>query len=556
MCPAMRRTLITLVVLLSTTVLGHAAEKRIALVIGNSAYQHAVPLANPKNDSSDIAAKLESLGFEVVSNQDLDLAGMRRTVRAFLEKLDGADMALFFYAGHGIQVNGNNYMVPVDSQLSTYNDLDFEALPMDLVLSAMERSTKTNLIFLDACRDNPFAENLSRSMGTRSGAVGRGLARLGSGVGSLVAFATQPGNVALDGAGRNSPFTAALLAHLGTPGQDITRDLIDVRREVLAATAGKQVPWENSSLTGEVILSPVAIVEPKVASAAPPPTEQPDHAVELAYWATIKDSTDSTFFEAYLKQFPTGAFSALAQLKIDEIKRGQEAERTAAAITMQQQPENERAAQGINGSNGMDVASLEPHTSAQSPATTRGPGELAQAAQSELVRIGCLAGATDGKWGSGSRKALQDFAVRQGLQLASLEPTEELLERLKAVGNRVCPLVCDYGTKAEGDHCIGVPGLAGFDGAWILTRTATNKSCGWRQLTARIFIDQGKVASASSYDGQVSVGGVLDAYYRFTDDSGKSQKNHITGKLKGDRGTGKFTHVGGSCAGNVSLVRE
>lgn len=120
----MRRALISLVVLLCTTVLGHAAEKRIALVIGNSAYQHAVPLANPKNDSSDIAAKLENLGFEVVSNQDLDLAGMRRTVRAFLEKLDGADMALFFYAGHGIQVNGNNYMVPVDAQLSTYNDVE------------------------------------------------------------------------------------------------------------------------------------------------------------------------------------------------------------------------------------------------------------------------------------------------------------------------------------------------------------------------------------------------------------------------------------------------
>ena len=177
------------------------AEKRVALVIGNSAYQHAVQLANPKNDSSDMAAKLQSLGFEVVSDKDLDLAGMRRTVRDFLGKLDGADMALFYYAGHGLQVNGNNYMVPVDAQLSGYNDLDFEALPMDLILSAMERSTRVNLIFLDACRDNPFAEKLSRSMGTRSGSVGRGLARLGSGVGSLIAFATQPGNVAMDGQG-------------------------------------------------------------------------------------------------------------------------------------------------------------------------------------------------------------------------------------------------------------------------------------------------------------------------------------------------------------------
>jgi len=120
-------------VLLFAAVSGQAiAEKRVALVIGNSAYQHAVQLANPKNDSSDMTAKLESLGFQVVSDQDLDLAGMRRTVRNFLEKIDGADMALFFYAGHGLQVNGNNYLVPVDARLSGYNDLDFEALPMDL----------------------------------------------------------------------------------------------------------------------------------------------------------------------------------------------------------------------------------------------------------------------------------------------------------------------------------------------------------------------------------------------------------------------------------------
>src|SRR5438552_718989 len=311
----MRGTFILLVLLLAACS-GHAvAEKRVALVTGNSAYQHAVALANPKNDSSDMNAKLESLGFEVVSGQDLDLAGMRRTVRAFLEKLDGADMALFFYAGHGLQVNGNNYMVPVDAQLSSYNDLDFEALPMDLVLSAMERSTKVNLIFLDACRDNPFAEKLSRSMGTRSGSVSRGLARLGSGVGSLIAFATQPGNVAMDGAGRNSPFTTALVAHLGTPGQDITRDLIDVRRDVLAATEGKQVPWENSSLTGEVVLKPL-VTEPKAVSAPTPQSKSPDNAVELAYWATIKDSTDKSFFEAYLQQFPGGAFAPLARLKI------------------------------------------------------------------------------------------------------------------------------------------------------------------------------------------------------------------------------------------------
>ncbi|MCB1041262.1 MAG: caspase family protein [Hyphomicrobiaceae bacterium] len=226
----------------------------MALVIGNSAYSRAPQLANPRNDAGDMSAKLESLGFDVVSGFDLDLTQMRKTVREFINRLDGAKMALFFYAGHGLQVNGSNYLVPVDAELNSFEDLEFEALPVDVVVSAMERNTKTNLIVLDACRDNPLTRSLARSMGTRSTSVGQGLARIGSGVGTLVAFATQPGNVALDGKGRNSPFTGALLKHLGTPGQDITRDLILVRRDVLKATDGKQVPWENSSLTGEIVL--------------------------------------------------------------------------------------------------------------------------------------------------------------------------------------------------------------------------------------------------------------------------------------------------------------
>jgi uncharacterized caspase-like protein len=300
------------------------AEKRVALVIGNSAYAHVPQLANPKNDAADMADKLEAMGFEVVRGLDLDLAGLRSTVRDFIGKLDGADMALFYYAGHGLQVNGENYIAPTDARLSSYLDLDFEAMPINLVMSAMERSTKVNLVFLDACRDNPLAENLARSMGTRSGAVGRGLAKLGSGVGSLIAFATQPGNVALDGSGRNSPFTTALLKHLGTPGQGVTQDLILVRREVLDATGGKQVPWDNSSLTGDVVLVPKA-EEPKPELVPAPVTETPkaDNTAEITYWDSIKDAGTVAYFEAYLTQYPQGTFAALARLRIDELNKQQ-----------------------------------------------------------------------------------------------------------------------------------------------------------------------------------------------------------------------------------------
>ncbi|WP_095204247.1 caspase family protein [Mesorhizobium carmichaelinearum] len=547
------RSAFILLVLLFVAVSGKAAaEKRVALVIGNSAYLHAAQLANPKNDSSDMNAKLQSLGFEVVSGQDLDLAGMRRTVRQFLDKLDGADMALFFYAGHGLQVNGNNYMVPVDAQLSSYNDLDFEALPMDLVLSAMERSTKVNLIFLDACRDNPFAEKLSRSMGTRSGSVSRGLARLGSGVGSLIAFATQPGNVAMDGAGRNSPFTSALVAHLGTPGQDIMRELIDVRRDVLAATDGKQVPWENSSLTGEVVLKPLP-TEPKAVSAPTSQSTPPDNAVELAYWATIKDSTDKSFFEAYLQQFPGGVFAPLARLKIDAIDKRMETERQAAHV-----PETGRATNGTGNAKGTEVASLE-HRDPLVPSSAPGidASELARATQRELLRIGCLWGWANGEWGAASRKALQAYADRQGVRLASLEPTAEILERLRAAGARVCPLTCDNGMRVQGDHCVPQAiGLSAFDGTWRLVRRATTNCGDWRELSSSVVISDGKVSSDSGFTGSVSSSGAINMKQTFVY-KGRTGGNTLTGVIRGDNGTGKFkgTGAGSGCSGKIIMDR-
>ncbi|MER9002255.1 MULTISPECIES: caspase domain-containing protein [unclassified Mesorhizobium] len=554
------RSAFILLVLLFAAFSGRAvADKRVALVIGNSAYQHAVQLANPKNDSSDMHAKLESLGFEVVSGQELDLAGMRRTVRQFLEKLDGADMALFFYAGHGLQVNGINYMLPVDAQLSSYNDLDFEALPMDLVLSAMDRSTKVNLVFLDACRDNPFAEKLSRSMGTRSGSLGRGLARLGSGVGSLIAFATQPGNVALDGAGRNSPFTTALLAHLGTPGQDITRDLIDVRRDVLAATDGKQVPWENSSLTGEVVLKPLATTaEPKQASGPLPQSAPPDNAVELAYWATIKDSTDKSFFEAYLQQFPTGVFAAIAKLKIDGIDKRVEAERQASTKQVAEQPTAERTAKATDDTKATEITSLEqPNPLAQSPAGYINSGELTLATQAELVRLGCLAGDADGKWGLGSRKALEEYADRQGIKLASLEPTAGLLKSLRAIGARICPLACEDGMVVQRDHCVPqTSGLSAFNGTWKLVRRATTDCGDWRELSTSVFISDGRISSGSGFTGSVTSSGSVNIKHTFVY-KGRTGGNTLTGVIKGDNGTGKFkgTGVGSGCSGKIIMER-
>jgi len=232
---------------------GAAAESRIALVIGNSAYANAIPLTNPANDAKDMAASLEGLGFKVILGLDLDKRALDLKVRDYVRALSGADVALFFYAGHGLQLGGQNYLVPIDAKLEGERDLDFEATRLDFVLRQMEleRESKTNLVFLDACRDNPLARNLARSMGTRSASIGQGLAQVQTGVGTFITYSTQPGNVALDGSGRNSPFAAALLKRIAEPDRNLTSLMIDVRKDVLSATGGKQVPWDHSSLTGD-----------------------------------------------------------------------------------------------------------------------------------------------------------------------------------------------------------------------------------------------------------------------------------------------------------------
>lgn len=230
-----------------------AAQKRVALVIGNSAYVHAGALANPVNDANAVADGLRQTGFEVVLGLDLDKRGFDTKVRDYSRLLAAADVGIFYYAGHGLQVSGRNHLVPVDAQLQSERDLDFEAVSLDFVLKQMEleREGKTNIVFLDACRDNPLARNLARSMGTRSASIGQGLAQVQTGVGTFIAYSTQPGNVALDGAGQNSPFTAALTKAMKEPGRNLTAVMIDVRRQVLAATNGRQVPWDHSALTGD-----------------------------------------------------------------------------------------------------------------------------------------------------------------------------------------------------------------------------------------------------------------------------------------------------------------
>jgi uncharacterized caspase-like protein len=261
------------ILLLVATLIPHdgarAASRRLALVIGNSAYQHGPALRNPRNDASDLAAVLEQLGFTVIRGIDLDKAAMDRKIQDFAAALHGAEAGVFFYAGHGLQVDGINYLVPIDAALASAASPDFELVKLDVVQRSMERESATNILFLDACRNNPLARNLALSMGTRSAAIGRGLAPVESGVGTLISFSTQPGNVALDGNGRNSPFTAALLKQLASSHDDLSSLLINVRNDVMSSTQNRQVPWEHSALRARFYFAAHPSVPPATAATTP-----------------------------------------------------------------------------------------------------------------------------------------------------------------------------------------------------------------------------------------------------------------------------------------------
>jgi len=233
------------------------ADNRVALVVGNGAYRATTPLANPLNDARDMAAALKSAGFTVVEAFDAGKPAFDRALRTFADSLAAADVALFFYAGHGLQVGTQNYLVPVDAKLERERDLEFEAVRLDFVLRQMEidREGRTSIVILDACRDNPLSRNLARSMGTRSTAIGKGLAAASTGLGTFIVYSTQPGNVALDGDGRNSPFTSALVRHMNVKGRNLPALMIEVRKDVVSATSGRQVPWDHSALTTDFYFS-------------------------------------------------------------------------------------------------------------------------------------------------------------------------------------------------------------------------------------------------------------------------------------------------------------
>ena len=293
------------------TSLPSLAGKRVALVVGNGAYVHVPHLNNPPNDAQDVSAALKQLGFEVIPGIDIDKHAFDDRLHQFSQAVAGADVALFFYAGHGLQAKGVNHLIPIDAKIPDEYALELETITLDSVLKQMEQA-KTKIVVLDACRNNPFASTLARSMGTRGVSENLGLAiSVPSGVGTFIAYSTQPGNVASDGAGRNSPFAGPFKLHIMDPGVSLSDMMILVRNEVVTATDGAQVPWDDSALMGNFYFKE---------GPAPAPASESKAGEAAEAWSWIKNTTDVSILQEFMRRYGDTTFGALAKHRVDVLK--------------------------------------------------------------------------------------------------------------------------------------------------------------------------------------------------------------------------------------------
>ncbi len=308
------------------------ADKRVAFVVGNGAYRNVAQLPNPPIDAKAMAATLRNVGFEVVEGTNLTRDQMTEKLLDFGKKAQGADIAVFFYAGHGIAISGTNYLLPIDADIKSEMDVKLgAAINVDLTLDQTMSDAKVKLVLLDACRDNPFAAKIKSNSATRSVSVQSGLAEMKSGEGTLIAFATGPGQTALDGQeGTNSPFTRALIAHITQPGLEIQQAMTEVRAQVNEETNKGQLPWGHTNLIGTVYLNPAA---PPAANAAAPAAGAPAAVaststastgtdVELEFWRSVKESNKPEELNAYLTTYPNGQFKSLALARIASLENG------------------------------------------------------------------------------------------------------------------------------------------------------------------------------------------------------------------------------------------
>jgi hypothetical protein len=308
-------------------------QKRLALVIGNSDYQHTSPLRNPANDARAMSQTLLELGFEVTALVDADQRQMEEATRQFGKDLrDQKGVGLFYYAGHGMQVDGENYLLPVDIDPSNEIDVRYDAFPVGKLLGQMQVAENgMNIVVLDACRNNPF----KRSFRTAS----QGLAQVIAPTGTFISYATAPGSVAADGEGQNGLFTEKLLQHMVTPGLGLEKVFKRVRADVQRDSNSQQVPWDSSSVTGDFFFVPAGSTAQLSSPVAP---NRPSQDLSSQAWKLIEDSDNPAVFQAFIRKFPNSPERELAELKLMLLSPAEAAQTEAPASSSTAKAKEER----------------------------------------------------------------------------------------------------------------------------------------------------------------------------------------------------------------------
>ena len=460
------------------------AERRVALVVGNAQYAHTPALPNPRNDAQDIADALRRVGFEVTLGYDLDQTKFARTIDDFARALEGADVGLFFYAGHGLQINEKNYLVSTEAKLESTFLVPSETIELDAIIRLMESKANTNLIFLDACRNNPLTDNLKRNLAAinRTVSVGRGLARIEpTGRDTLVAFSSAPGQEAADGRGRNSPFTASLVRHLSKPGLEVSVMLKEVTADVRQETNNVQRPQQLSDMSKAfyfVKAEPAVVTAPRPgAPTAPVAPTDPADPVDVAFWQSAAAANECEAIRAYLRRFPNGRFVDLARISERRLcKAGPEVavappQRPSpppvtsaltpgpAAVPAAPSPVTRPASAATNVAVAAPTGVPQPAAPIVAPVVSPDAVDVGRKLQKELLRVGCAASGieTDGTWGTTSREALRSFNVRTRSVAVVDQPTPEALDAVRSHKERVCPMPCEAGTELRGTSCVAKP---------------------------------------------------------------------------------------------------
>ena len=319
-----------------------AADRRVALVIGNGAYLHAPHLPNPPHDAEDVAAALKRTGFETIVGLDLDKNKMEDAAIRFARAARNADVAIFYYSGHALQYAGVNYLIPIDAELADEADLR-RATRVDDILDDLKQAKNLRILVLDSCRDNPLADQLKRSIGTtRSATIQRGLAKIESPDGTIISYSTQAGRTAADGDGRNSPYTTAFLKHIEEK-EDISTVFHHISADVYSVSGGGQVPELSLSFFGEFYLN--GKLQITVTPGKPMPADPCADAAE--HWKSTEGVGSAAAFEDHLARFPNCAYAGLARARIDDLKGKDKTRKSEVEIAFWNSIKDSRDAAGF-----------------------------------------------------------------------------------------------------------------------------------------------------------------------------------------------------------------